>query len=150
MRREVERRERSENWPFNPSLKCVFFHSLFLISLSQNSSVDVSLGGVGEDAHDVVVAVQEKFSVSAAKFDLAATILGQENSVANLDSAGAKSAILEGSAGADSHDSAPVELLTLLGGGEDDAGLGLGLLDGLLDEDAVEHGLDSLEGKHFV
>ena len=102
-----------------------------------------------EGAHDVLVAVDVQLVV-VGQGDLRTTVLGQEHSVADLHRDGLDGAVLSPAAGTDSHDGALVELLAFASGGEDDAGLGLGFGDDLLDDDAVGQGLERLEREHSL
>ena len=111
------------------------------------SRVDRSLRWVVERSHDVIIAVDEKLFV-LSESDFAATVLGEKDSLANLDQSGTEGSIFESLAGSDSHDSAEVELGLVLGG-EDDATLGLGDGFGLLDDDTVEEGSQSSEREHY-
>lgn len=93
-----------------------------------------------EDTHEVIVAVKVQASVLLTEFDFGATIFGQKDGVANVHVDLTEGSILKGSARAFSHDDAPVELFALFGSGKNDTSLGLGLLNGLLDEDTVKEG----------
>lgn len=118
-------------------------HTQFIISGPESKS----LGGVVEGAHDVVVAVDVDLVV-AVEGDLAATVLGEEDDVADLDGHLTEDSVLHNAAGTDSDDGALVELLTLVGVGQDDTGLGLGLSDDFLDHNTVGKGLEGLEREH--
>ena len=109
--------------------------------------IDRSLGGIVEGAEDVIVSVDEKFLL-VSEGDFAAAVLGEEHSVANLHEGCTDRAVLERLAGSSSNDSAEVELLVALAGGEDNAGLGFGLSHSLLDDDTVEEGAKSSEREH--
>ena len=88
-----------------------------------------------EGAHDVIVAIDVELCV-ISEDDLAATVLGEEDRVANLHQCRSHTAILEILAWTDGQDSAEVESLLALAL-EDDATLGLGDRFCLLDDDTV-------------
>ena len=108
-----------------------------------------SLGGLVEGAHDVFIAVDVEL-VLIGEGDLRAAILGQQHRIAHLHGDRLHGSVLSPAAGTHSHDGALVELFALGGGGEDDAGLGLGLRDDLLDHDAVRQRLERLEREHSL
>ena len=118
-----------------------------LLFITLMNSLMRSLGGIVKCTHEVIVSVEEVLLV-VAKGYLAAAVLGKENGLALLDGAGAKLAVVEGAAGADSDHNAEVQLL-LLAFGQEDATLGLGEGLGLLDEDAVHQGTQLLECDHL-
>ena len=100
-----------------------------------------------ESADDVVVTVDVEL-VFTFEDNLAATVLREQHNIANLDRDFTDFTVLLNAAGTDSEDGAMVELVALVGGGEDDTGLGLGLSDDFLDDDAVGKGLEGLEREH--
>lgn len=127
--------------------ECLIVCAIRVYYLQQLLIYMISLGGVCECAHDVVVSVEEVVHV-VAKSHLVATILREEHGIAFLDGAGAEGAVVEGAAGADGDDDTEVELL-LLALGEEDSALGLGEGLSLLDEDAVHQGSQLLECDHI-
>ena len=100
-----------------------------------------------EGADDVVVTVDVEL-VFAFEDNLAATVLREQHNIANLDRDFTDFTVLLNAAGTDSEYGAMVELVALVGGGEDDTRLGLGLSDDFLDDDAVSEGLEGLEREH--
>ena len=101
-----------------------------------------------EGAHNVIISVDVHFLV-ISEGDLAATVLGEEDGVANSDHGGSEGAGLHGLAGADGEDLTEVkELILLLA--EDDAGFGLGNGFGLTHNNSVQERSEGFESDHSV
>ena len=98
-------------------------------------------------AHKVVITVQVVLLV-VTEGNLAATVLGEEHSLALFHGAGTELAIIKRFAWANCDDNTEVKLF-LLALREEDATLGLGEGLGLLDEDAVHQGTQLLECDHL-
>ncbi len=72
-----------------------------------------SLGWVVESSHNVIVAVDVELDI-ALESDFAATVLGKEDNIADLDVDGADLTVVEDATWTNSNDCALVKLFTLL------------------------------------
>ena len=106
-----------------------------------------SLGWVMKGAHDIIVSVDEQIFI-IGESDFAATILGEEHGVANLDESFADAAIFHGLSRSTCDNSSKVKSFFFTTG-EDDTTLGFGEGFGLLDNDTVEERSESFEREHF-
>ena len=122
------------------------YNNLSLI-LHQTAILISSLAGVVKCAHQVIITVEVVLLV-VAEGDLAAAVLGEEDSLSLLDCAGSQLPVVEGLAGPNCNHNTKVKLL-LLALREKDTALGLGQGLGLLNEDAVHKRTKFLEGDHL-
>jgi hypothetical protein len=106
-----------------------------------------SLGGIVEGAHDIIISVDEEF-LFTFEDNFAASVLGKEDGVSNLNVNGTNASVLHNLARTDGNDLTEVKDFTLVSGSEDDSTLGLGDGFSLLDNYTVEEGLEGLEGEH--
>ena len=101
-----------------------------------------------EGSHNVIISVDVNL-LFISESDLAATVLGEEDSVSNGDHSGSEGAGFHGLAGADSEDFTVVKHnIGFLA--ENDTRLGLGNGFCLFDDDSVQERSEGFEGDHSV